>query len=189
MQRMVNGELVEYVGLVGTSGTPGGSIAISGNTLNPVATVTRPADTTAYASGDLVANSTTALSVTPMSFTVSASSGGGTSIFKMRMSKTGTGVTNAAFRLHLFGVSPTVTNGDNGAFLPSQAANYLGALDVPSMTAFSDGAVGNGFPMIGSAILYKPSSGTVIYGLLEARGAYTPASAEVFTCTLEVLPD
>lgn len=28
----------------------------------------------------------------------------------------------------------------------------------------------------------------ILYGLLEARGAYTPASAEVFTVELEVYP-
>ena len=39
------------------------------------ATLTRPADTTAYASGDLVANSTTAGSVTPLTFNAGASQG------------------------------------------------------------------------------------------------------------------
>jgi len=151
------------------------------------ATVTRPADTTAYASGDLVANSTTAGSVTPMQFTVALWAGGTGMIRRCRIRKTGTSITNASFRLHLYNASPTPANGDNGAFSTNQAANYVGALDVTMGQAFTDGASGNGVPLVGSEINFDLPSGTVLFGLLEARAAYTPASGEVFTVDLEVL--
>lgn len=151
---------------------------------------TRPADTTAYASGDLVANSTTAGSVAPMSWGVTSESGGPGMVRRCRIIKSGTGTTSAAFRLHLYNASPTVANGDNGAWSSNKAANYLGYMDVSAMTAFTDGAMGAGAPAVGYEMNFDLDVTTyVLYGLLEARGAYTPASAEVFTVALEVVPD
>lgn len=148
------------------------------------ATFTRPADVTAYASGDLMANSTTAGSVTPLSFTPVRASGRGVQINRARVSKTGTGVSGAVLRVHLYEASPTVANGDNGAFSTSQAATYLGYFDVTAMTAFTDGAAGLGSLGTGAQ---ASTTATTIYALLEARGAYTPASGEVFTVTLEFM--
>jgi hypothetical protein len=158
--------------------------AIGGHTGRVTGTFTRPADTTAYASGDLVANSTTAGSVTPVSFTISRTTGAGGMIRRARIRKSGTSITNSQFRLHLYSASPTVTNGDNGTWLSDNAANYIGGFDVTIDKAFSDGASGNGLPTVGSEINFTSDT---IYGLLEARAAYTPASAEVFTLTLEVI--
>lgn len=158
---------------------PGGDVALVS------ASFTRPADTTAYASGDLVANSTTAGSVTPMTFTIGNYLNQGCMIRRARIRKTNTGVTNASFRLHLYRTtSPTVSNGDNGAWLSNQAANYIGAIDVTVDRAFTDGAAGNGVPVSGAEV---NSAVNVVYGLLEARGAYTPGNAEVFTIELEVI--
>jgi hypothetical protein len=74
--------------------------------------------------------------------------------------------------------------GDNGVFVPTNALNYVGKCDVTVDQAFSDGASGNGVPNVGSEINF---TGQIHYGLLEARGAYTPITSEVFTVELEVL--
>jgi hypothetical protein len=137
------------------------------------ASFTRPADTTAYASGDLVANNVTAGSVVPMSLTPPQRTG---NVKRVTIKKSGTSVTNASFRLHLYDSSPTPVNGDNGAWSTTVAA-YLGSVDVTVDKAFTDGAVGVGTCDFNLA-------GTSLFALLEARGAYTPASAEVFTVTL-----
>jgi hypothetical protein len=149
----------------------------------------RPADTTAYASGDLVANSTTAGSVTPLEFRVGRDVRRGVTVLRARIKKSGTSVASAAFRLHLYRRSPTVTNGDNGAWLTDKAADYLGAIDVTDMKAFSDGAMGIGQPEVGSTISALPQVNNTLYGLLEARAGYTPASAETFDITLEGVAD
>ena len=147
------------------------------------ANFTRPGDTTDYATGDLVANSTTSGSVTPMSFTASRYSGGSGIIRRARLLKTATSITNASFRLHLYGSSPTVTNGDNAAWL-SITADYLGYVDLVFGVTFSDDAMA----VTGQVeIPFIPASGSTIYGLLEARGIYAPANAEVFTVYLDVL--
>lgn len=161
--------------------------AVGGYTAKPFDSFTRPADVNAYTSGDLVANSIAAGSVVPLSFTVARAAAGSGMIRRVRIRKTGTSITSANFRLHLYTASPTPTSGDNGVWLTNQAANYLGALDVTLDRVFSDGAAGNGVPASGSEINFALASGQVVYGLLEARGAYTPTSGETFTISLEVL--
>lgn len=164
---------------------------IGGFTLNPSANFTRPGDTTAYASGDLVANSTTAGSVTPLSFSIARVAAGSVCIRKARLKKSGTSTTNASFRLHLYTSSPgTITNGDNAAWSTSHSG-YVGSFDFAAADAlaFTDAAAINGTPVKGSEISVKLASGQTLYGLLEARAAYTPGNAEVFTVELEAFQD
>jgi hypothetical protein len=190
MTNLADGRSIQDVILLDSIGAAFGTsnpLPSVGLTTRPTATFNRPADTTAYASGDLVANSATAGSVVPMQFTVARVAAGSGMIRRLRIRKTGTSVTSALFRLHLYNVSPTPSNGDNGAWLTDQSAEYVGSLDVTLDKAFTDGATGNGLPTIGYEINFKLSSGTVLYGLLEARGAYTPASGETFLVELEVL--
>lgn len=156
---------------------------IGGVTARPVVSFTRPANTTAYASGSLVANSTTAASVTPLQWTVSRATGKGGMVRRVRVRKTGTTITNASFRIHLYTASPAASNGDGGAWLTNQAINYVGSLDVTLDKAFTDGAAGNGTPSVGSEINFTSDT---YYGLVEARAAYVPASAETFTIELEL---
>ena len=162
---------------------------VGGHIATVAANFTRPADTVAYASGDIVANSTTAGSVAPMTFAAARVVDKGFMIRRARVKKSTTGLTNAVFRLHLYKQSPVVSNGDNGAWL-SDEKNYLGAIDMTMDKTFTDGAFGIGVPNNGSDISGVPNTGTInIYGLLEARGAYAPGNAEVFTVTLEAHQD
>ena len=162
--------------------------AVGGTTAKVEASFTRPADATTYASGDLVANNTTAGSVTPMEFTVARVAGGSGMIRRARVRKTSTGVTGASFRLHLYLSAPTPQNGDNGVWSTNKAADYVGALDVTVDRAFTDGAAGNGIPTNGAEINFDlPDGQTKLYGLLEARGAYAPGSGETITVGLEVI--
>ena len=148
-------------------------------------TITRPADITAYASGDLVANSTTNTEVTPFAFRAGKSRG--IKLWRVALAKSAASVTNATFRVHLYGNSPTVANGDNGA-ISSTASAYVGFVDLAApATAFSDTFVSNGIftnNSLQAPLYFLSDSDGYIYGLLEARGAYTPASAETFALTL-----
>ena len=170
---------------------------IGGWSVNPSDSFPRPANATQYASGDLIANDTTAASVVPLTFTAARIEAGSFVVRRARLHKDDADITAANFRLHLFSTDPTgtaPTAGDNGALeLNSMAAgSYLGYFDF-NMTSSPD--IQNSdielaaAPAVGTDIVVKLSSGKVIYGLLEARGTYTPASGEVFTVTLEVLQD
>jgi hypothetical protein len=141
-----------------------------------VASFTRPADTNAYASGDLVSNSVASgAACVPLQISTSDGGGKGT-IHAVRLRKNGVGIINAAFRVHIYNKSPVVANADNGVFSSDSFSSYLGAFDVTAMQAFTDGAMGRGFSTPGQSTLYA---------YIEALGAYTPASAEVFTLMLE----
>lgn len=151
----------------------------------------RPANATQYTSGDLVANDTTAGSVTPLTF------GGFAGVVRRAiLTKDDDDVTAAKFRLHLFSGSPTATApevGDNGALtggLNTALAEYLGSIDF-DMTASPDiyntaGNLAVGIPLKGQEI-FVPGGGGTIYGLLEARDTYTPASGETFVVELASL--
>lgn len=137
----------------------------------------RPANTTAYTAGDLVANNATAGSVVPLTFSTGR---GGLRIKGVLVSKTDeTDVANSDFSLHLFGSSPTVANGDNGA-LSYDLSDKFADIDLDTMVAATDKAWA-----LSTGLDYNwyTASG-VIYGLLEADGAYTPASGETFSVTL-----
>lgn len=168
------------------------STTSSNSELKLTASFTRPANTTAYAAGDLVANSTTAGSVTPLSFTSAIrAAGDAVRIERCRIRKSSTGLTNTTFRLHLFESSPTLSVGDNAAFNSSgvlgvnNALAYVGSFAVTMQNSGSDGAIGFGVPLVGNGVTLQPGSGTTIYGLIEATGAYTPTSGETIAVDLE----
>jgi len=152
--------------------------------VNPAASFTRPANTTAYASGQLVGNSVTAGSVVPLSFTAARLNGGGFLIRRAIIAKSGTSLTNAQFRLHLYTLTPTLANGD-GAAWSTNRSGHVCDIDVTLINAFTDGADGAGVPNVGADCNIQAGGGTTLYGLLEARAAYTPLSGEVFTVQLD----
>lgn len=166
--------------------------AVGGHTLRVTSTFTRPADTVAYVSGDLVANNTVANSVVSLTGTLSRATGKGGMIRRVKVKKSGTVLTNAQFRVHFYTTSPTQTGGagagtgDNAAWSTDQAGTYAGSCDVTIDKGFTDGAAGYGVPLIGSEINFTADT---FYWLLEARAAYTPISTEVFVVDVEILPN
>lgn len=158
---------------------------------NLSASFTRPADTTAYAATDLIANDVDAGDVVPLLFSRPKENVGAEGIIRRaRIFKSKTTGTLSA-RLHLYAAKPVPANGDNGTWSTNKAADYLGAIDVTVDRAFTDGMAGQGVPNVGSEISLNQGvgAGGVLYGLLEALGAYTPASGETITVTLEVLQE
>lgn len=157
--------------------------------VTPTANFTRPADTTAYAVGDAVSNNVTAGSVVALSWTAARVATGNFYVRRARVKKSTTSVTNAAFRLHIYAADPTastgIVGGDNAAF-STKVGTWIGAIDITVSQAFSDASMGIGAPNVGTEINAVLVSGQTLYGLLEARGAYTPGSAEVFTVDLEI---
>ncbi len=149
--------------------------------ISPSATFTRPNDTNAYASGDLVANSTTAGSVTPMTFFVGY--GRYFELWRIELTRSDTGVTKANFNLHLFRDSPTVANGDNGAISPS-VSNFIGTFAVDVSGSLATTGSGKGVVNQSQPALFSVDNDGLIYGLLSAGAAYTPTANGTFTVTL-----
>ena len=148
-------------------------------------TITRPNDTTAYASGDLIANNTTAGSVTPFAFNVGFSRG--LKVHKVALTKSTTTSANTTLRFHLYTDSPTCSNGDNGAWLTT-LAGWEGCFDLVGtgqtfsashtcVGIYTNNSLAQPFFMVSDIDGY-------VYGLLEARAAYAPGAQETFYVTL-----
>ena len=111
------------------------------------ASITRPSGTTPYTSGDIVANSGTAGSVTPMTFVI-PDFGHGAVLRRCGLRKSGTSISNTLFRLHLYSPpSITFANGANGVWSTDQPANYLGAFDITLYRAFPHRPAGPALPV------------------------------------------
>lgn len=156
------------------------------------ATFTTPAGTTAYADNDLIANSGTAGSVTPLDFTTACRVPNGKGMIRRGRVKTvDSGMAGKSAWLNLYQDSPTVANGDNGA-LSSTESNFLGRISVLFDMTFSDPMYkGVGVPAAGSEINFQCASGSQhLYGLLSANGASaTLQGAKAWTVVLEIKPD
>ena len=149
-------------------------------------TITRPNDTTAYAAADLVANSTTAGSVTPFRFYVPRGLGKNLVIKGHKIVKSDqTDVANATFNVWLFASSPTVANGDNGALSADLVtAGYLGKLAGAAMVAGTDDAISVVSGADTAWLYHFLGAADSIYGLVEATAAYGPAAQETFIVSL-----
>ncbi|MDE4913448.1 hypothetical protein PQI07_22470 [Methylobacterium sp. 092160098-2] len=149
------------------------------------APITRPANTTAYAVGQLVANDTVAANVAPIPIAICRASGDVGLLKGLRVEKSSPNITNASFRIHLFRIAPTMTNGDGGVYLPAngRASAEIGYFDVTMDLAYGDGAKGT--VAISERGYTCPPTAANLYALIEARGAYTPVSGEVFNVAFE----
>jgi hypothetical protein len=170
-------------------------IAGVGISANAAGTITRPADTNAYAIGDLIADvTTTSPQPSAIALPVGRVNGGSGMIRALRLKVNDTAFKNATIRAHLFRDLPTFGVGDNGAFNASETyqateSAYMGYVDITLSQQFSDPAVkGFGVRSIGSEWNFDCGAGTKnIFAVLEARSAVTPGSGKIFTLVAEVL--
>lgn len=152
------------------------------------ATLTRPADTNAYASGDSVANATS--NPTALEFLLLGIEGilSGM-LYSVEMDEQNNPATPGEFELWLFNSQPTQA-GDNSAAAISWADSSSLVAVVPLYSSFlvNPGSGAAGVRRYESpAPLGKPYSTDAngsLWGALVVRSSYTPISAEVFRITL-----
>jgi hypothetical protein len=155
-------------------------------------TFVRPADVTAYTAADLVANSTTAGSVVPLSWSLPSN----VPVFipAFRMTINNPIIANASFRLHLLHTIPTFTSaGDNSIVSTVVATGHaflLAAYSGTLSTVTADGCSGLLVPADGGGrwlpMRKKPTATvqTTLYGYLEATAAYVPSSGASISLTM-----
>lgn len=177
------------------SGLSVGKVASAG------AELTRPSDAIAYSIGDAIANSTTAGSVVPLQLTVGRVVGGTGKIIGANMllnSATAFG----AMRLHLFNTTPFAAAGfqaDNAALALTYTAltagsagalpNYIGYIDFQTFIAQSSSSESIGQCDQTELAFACAAASQVIFGLLEARAAFTPGNPEKFSVVLNLMQD
>ena len=154
---------------------------------------TRPTNTTAYASGDVINESASA--GTNLTFSNAVRIAGGSGIIAEAMiDDSANQSTTLEAELWLFDTNPTADN-DNAVFTPSDAEmqTVVGVVPIASVYAgdATAGAVGNLLITSGQVnIPFKVADGSRdLFGVLVARNDYTPVSAEVFNIRLKIYQD
>lgn len=150
-------------------------------------TLTRPANTTAYAQNDLIADNTTAGNIVVPSLTIPRN---GMFLRRIRLHTDKTsGMGSFEGFIEFWTSAPTFTNGDNGAYaVATGAANWIGAVTTDAMTQVADGAyVAAAAPTAGTEMLLR--SGALYWTLKENDSTgFTPASGQTFTLHAELIP-
>lgn len=155
---------------------------------------TRPSDTTAYAAGDVVSDSTSAPTVITFSNATKESGGFGTLVHAICIDSANV-ATKPDLELWLFDTTVTPDN-DNAAFTPTDAEllTLVGVIPFPTASfKVGDATVGAGGNSVCSVadinIPFKTVGATnsSLYGVLVVRNAYVPVSAESFSFRLKVV--
>lgn len=161
---------------------------VGGHTTIAGASFTTTGTTTALTDGQLLANSGTAGSVTPLSFTVCRVNAGTGMVRRARLKIADTGLAGKILVVKLYRDSPTVTNGDHGTWLSTES-NYIGQIPVTLDQHFSDFEKGIGAPATGAEINFDCAGGSqLLYGLIVASGSSgTLQGSKALTVVLETL--
>lgn len=169
---------------------------VGGYSNQVTASFTRPNDTNAYASGDVVCNSTSAPAC--MTFDkVSRDTAKSAVITGAILVDSANQATKLDADLFLFHTTLT-PDADNAAFTPTDAEmlTCIGTITISGSNAKSgDATSGTGGNCITMAaptcnIPFRTlSNDDNLYGVLVARNAYTPVADEVFTVKLLLLQD
>lgn len=167
--------------------------AVGGHSTPVYGTMTRTADTNIYASGDGVTTATSSASGMTVSNAARVSGGSGF-ISGGRMSKSTTSTTAASFRGWIYQATPTAIPNDNAAFTAAVHADYQKLVATFTVDFSATGIVGSDgvyspITLSRPNPFFKVASGQDLIVILEARGAYTPGSAEVFRLGLDVSQD
>jgi hypothetical protein len=184
LQRIAQ-RLSSLIALIPAALSPAGNLLVGSKIANPSSVLTRPANTTAYTAGDLVASNTTAGSIVVPSIAAAGGAAGSGSLLSFRLlTNATTGMGGVAFAIEFWSAAPTFTNGDNGAYaIATGAATWLGSATVANMVQVADGAYGVAVPDTVAAIDFALASGTSIFWTLQVTnsGAFTPTSGQTFT--------
>jgi hypothetical protein len=190
-----DGSAVDAVAGNGTAGTSVMRVTLASDStgvvtgLAPQVTVstdiTRPADTTAYAAGDNLSDSTSAPVSGGFTFTSAARASGGTGIITdMIIATSNPAATPLQGEVWIFDTSVTNIN-DNSAFAISDSEVKTVVAKIPfTMVADTNNSLAHvqnlniGFTAVGSANLRF---------LVKVKSAYTPISAEVITTRLKII--
>lgn len=145
----------------------------------------RPANTTAYAAGDVVGTALThVLNLANMARTA----GKGGMIMSALLIDSAAQATKPSLELWIFDTAP-VAQADNVAFAPTDAEMKRLVAIIP-LTSFYVGGANGAMPGAAQSQPFKCLSSTKdLYGCLVVRNAYTPVSDEEFTLRLTVLQD
>jgi hypothetical protein len=168
------------------------STLVGGFTSDAQATITRPANTTAYTATNAAPQGIGTASSSLMTFnSVARPTMASGSIGSAKMTKSSTATAGAQFRLYLYTGTPTADVADQAAFATkfADAANAIGYIDFVNPVTGADCALFTGSLSQGLLQYSLGVPNTKLYGELVVMNAYTPASGEQFLVDLSLLMD
>ena len=152
--------------------------------LGSTVTITRPANTTAYAANDVVGGA--------LDLGIIAPSGGGDILFTSallmpRIAAVPSGMTY--FTLYLYSVTPPSAIADNGAWTLATAdlGDFLGSINLssPALPATSSNAL---YSQVNTVNVQVTAASQHVYAYLVTAGGFTPAAnSEVYDLTVKAL--
>ena len=158
-----------------------GALEIIGQAGSASATITRPANTTAYAAADGISTEAGA----NLTFATELAAGSKFAIYSASIRSTNAAIISGAttYKLHLFNAAPTAI-ADNAAHavVTADVAKYLGYITLSAMEDAGD-FISKRTDAI-NAVMSLAAAGTSIYGQLQTVGGFTPASGTVYTIEL-----
>ena len=164
---------------------------VGGYTVKKLSTITRPADTTAYAAGDAITDSTSAPTVAAIT-RAARNQGWSGILLEATLISSASPATAGEFEVWLFD-TPFTADNDNAAFTPTdtECLTVVAIVPFPSSDSYVGTASGNRVYQ-GTAVnrgFVCASNSTTLYWALVARNAYVPASAETFSLRLTIIQD
>lgn len=174
---------------------PVGTVATGFAFAVPSNILTRQANTTAYASGQIVGGSAS-VGFAGNGFTfsnIARVAGGQVQINRARLYKS-QATAAGTFELAIFRAQPTLTIADAGAFASGVPVGNATAnarlvariaLDMTGALVGSDGAELASTPISTPALIQLPAGASDLFAVLRATSAYTPLSGETFSVVLE----
>ena len=150
------------------------------------ATVTRPANTTAYAALDVLADKTADASVLTFADAVPVENDA-FEIVEANLRIDHATVIASDFRLHLYSSEPTAIV-DNAAYnLPAaDRSKYLGYIDWADPIDLGDTQWAQAQPTLKGRVVRSKSTNQSLYAILQTIDGFTPASAVVHTIELVI---
>lgn len=158
---------------------------VGGNLAMISTAFTRPADTTAYTAGDVVGDSTSALTMQALANAARVSGGSGY-VTGVKITTDKKSIT-PRLRLHLFNTNGATLSNDNAAMQTryADASKRVGYVDLPAMTTGTDSTNSTeSFTQDLTLRLPYTCAATSLYYVLEALDAFTPASGQAITVSV-----
>lgn len=144
----------------------------------------RPADTTAYTAGDVISTLAGLVLTFPLVSDIPADY---VYLEAVKMFMSSAVATGLISELNLFSVAPAAI-ADNAAWAPSDAEmlNWVGAVPLVAADGYA-GTLNRNFIKSGLAMPIKlAAAATSLFGVLVARNAYVPTSAETFDINIHL---
>lgn len=158
---------------------------VGGNLTMITTAFTRPADTTAYAAGDAVGDSTSALTMQALANAARVSGGSGY-IVGLRVTTNKKSIT-PRIRVHFWNTNGATLSNDNAAFQSKYAdiSKRVGYWDMPAMITPADTTNSDQSTAIDMTVrIPYTCAATNLYYTLETLDIFTPASGDAWSITV-----